>query len=54
MLADFIIEFTLLDPDPKAEYLMVYVDGLSITGLGGVGVIIFSLEKDNFKNGVQL
>lgn len=48
MLADFIIEFTLPDPDPKVEYWMVYVDGLSVTGLGGV------VEKDTFKYGVQL
>ena len=29
-------------------------DGLSIVGLGGIGVIVTSLEKDVLKYGVQL
>ena len=33
---------------------MIYTDGLSITGLRGVGIIITSPEKDVLKYGVQL
>ena len=44
-LANFIAEFTMTDLDPKAEYWMIYADGSFVAGLGGVGVIIFSLEK---------
>ena len=33
---------------------MIYTDGLSITGLRGVGIIITSPEKDVLKYGVQI
>ena len=53
-LADFIVKFTLPEPDLKTEYYIAYVDGLSFTGLGGEGVVTISLEKDIRKYGVQL
>ena len=48
------MEFTLLDPDQYVEYWTVCSDGLSVTGLRGVGVIMTSLENDVLKYGVQL
>lgn len=53
-MANFITEFTLSNPDPRAEYWTAYADGSSVTSLGRVGVIIFSLKKDVLKYGVQL
>ena len=46
MLADFIAEFTLPDPDLEAEYLTICADDSPIVGLGGVGVIVTLPEKD--------
>ena len=48
-LADFIVEFTLPDLDQGIEYQTIYTDGLSITGLRGVGIIMTSPEKDVLK-----
>ena len=53
-LADFIVEFTLPDLDQEAEYWIVCSDGSSVIGLGGVGIIMTSPEKDVLKYGVQL
>ena len=33
---------------------MIYADRLLVTGVGGVGVILLSLEKDTLKYKVQL
>lgn len=51
-LADFISEFTLPNPNPKAEYWTMYADGSSITKLEGVGIIVSSTENDVLKYGV--
>ena len=53
MLADFIAEFTLLDPDQEVKYWTIYANG-SVVGLGGVSVIVTLPEKDVLKYGVQL
>ena len=53
-LVDFIAEFTLPNLDRGIEYWTVCIDGLSVTGLGGIGIIMTSLEKDVLKYGVQL
>ena len=53
-LADFIAKFTLLDFDRDAEYWTVCLDGSFVIGLGGVGIIMTSPEKDVLKYGVQL
>ena len=53
-LADYIVEFTLPDLDPKAEYWTAYANDSFVTGLGGVDVIISSPKKDTFKYKVQL
>ena len=52
-LADFIIEFTLPDLDQEAKYWTICANGSSVTGLGGVSVIVTLLEKDVLKYGVQ-
>ena len=52
-LVDFIAEFTLPNLDRGIEYWTVCIDGLSVTGLGGIGIIMTSLEKDVLKYGVQ-
>ena len=44
----------MTNPDLKVEYWMMYADGSSATGLGGVGMIIHSLQKDVLEYGVQL
>jgi len=44
----------MTDLDPKAKYWMMYANGSFATSLGGVGVIILSLQKDVLKYGVQL
>lgn len=33
---------------------MTHIDGPSASGIGGVGVVLLSLEKDVLKYGVQL
>ena len=44
----------MTDLNLKAEYWTMYADGLSVAGIGGVSVIIFSLEKDVLRYGIQL
>lgn len=51
-LANFISEFTLPNPYPKAKYWTMYADGSSITKLEGVGIIVSSPKKDVLKYGV--
>ena len=53
-LADFIAEFTMTDQDLESDYWIVYTNGSSTTGVGGVGVILLSPEKDILKYEVQL
>lgn len=53
-LVDFVAEFTITNPDPKAEYQTLHANGSLVAGVGGVGVILLSLEKDNLKYQVQL
>ena len=53
-LADFVAKFTMADQDPELDYWMVYMNGSSALGMGGVGVILLSLEKDILRYGVQL
>ena len=53
-LVDFVAEFTITNPDLKAEYQTVHANGLLAAGVGGVGVILLSLEKDILKYQVQL
>ena len=53
-LADFIAEFTLPDPNQEIEYWKICIDGSSVGGLGGIGIIITSPENDVLKYGVQL
>ena len=48
------MEFTLPNPDQEAKYWTIYLDGSSVTGLEGVGVIMMSPESDMLKYGVQL
>ena len=49
-----VTEFTTIDQDLEAEYWTVYIDGSSTAGVGGVGVIFLSFERDILKYGVQL
>ena len=48
-LADFVAEFTMTDQDLESDYWIVYTNGSSTTGVGGVGVILLSPEKDTLK-----
>ena len=53
-LANFVAEFTMMDQDPEANYYTIYTDRSSAVGVGGIGVILLSLEKDILKYGIQL
>ena len=54
-LADFIVEFTILENVDDQEGLwMISTNGSSTQKGGGVGVVIISPEKDVLKYGVQL
>ena len=53
-LADFVIEFITTKQDPESGYWTMYTNGSVASGIGGVGVILFSLEKDILKYGVKL
>ena len=53
-LADFVAEFTIADQDPESNYWTMYTNGPSTVGIGGVRVILLSLEKDILRYGVQL
>ena len=44
----------MVDQDPESDYWTVYTDGSSASGMGGVGVILLSLEKYILKYKVQL
>ena len=45
-LANFIAEFTVPDPNQETEYWTVCSNGLSVIGVGGVGVIMTSLSME--------
>ena len=45
-LTDFIAEFTNPNPNQEAEYWTICTDGSFVTGLGGIGVIMTSLENN--------
>ena len=51
-LADFVAEFTIADQDPESNYWTMYTNGPSTVGIGGVRVILLSLEKDILRYGV--
>ena len=53
-LAYFVAEFTTAEQDPESGYWTMHTDGLAASGIGGVGVILFSPEKDILKYGVKL
>ncbi|XP_075655182.1 uncharacterized protein LOC142625400 [Castanea sativa] len=53
-LVDFVAEFTATNQDPELDYWTIYTDSSAASGIGGVGVILFSPEKDVLKYGVQL
>ena len=53
-LADFVAEFTTAEQDPESGYWMMYLDGSAASGIGRVGVILFSPKKDILKYGVKL
>ena len=53
-LAEFVVEFTIANQDPKSDYWTVDTNGSSTIGIGGVGVILLSLKKDILKYEVQL
>ena len=48
-LADFVAELTTAEQDPESGYWTMYIDSSATFGIGGVGVILFSLEKDILK-----
>ena len=54
VLADFVAEFSAANQDPKSGYWMIYTNSLATSGIGKVGVILFSPEKDVLKYRVQL
>ena len=53
-MADFVAEFIKAEQDSKSGYWTMYTDGSATSGIGRVGVILFSLEKDILKYGVKL
>ena len=53
-MADFVTEFIKAEQDSKSGYWTMYTDGSAASGIGRVGVILFSLEKDILKYGVKL
>ena len=48
-LADFATEFTTAEQDLEADYWTMYTNGSVAFGIGGVGVILSSPEKDILK-----
>ena len=48
-LADFVTEFTTAEQDLEADYWTMYTDRSAAFGMGGVRVILSSLEKDVLK-----
>ena len=53
-LVNFVVEFTMADQDQESDYWTVYIDGPLALGMGGVGVVLLSPEKDILKYRVQL
>ena len=53
-LVNFVAEFTMADQDQESDYWTVYIDGPLALGMGGVGVVLLSPEKDILKYRVQL
>ena len=57
-MVDFIVEFTPnhgdLDEMDEAKKWVVYVDGSSTQCVGGIGVILKSLERDKLKYTARL
>ena len=53
-LVDFVAKFTMADQDSKVDYWTVYTGESSASGIGGVRVILLSLNKDVLKYGVKL
>ena len=53
-LVKFVAEFTMADQDQESDYWTVYIDGPLALGMGGVGVVLLSPEKDILKYRVQL
>ena len=56
MLANFIVEFTYpyKEEEPPMEAWMVQTDGSAMRKVGGVGVVLISLEKETLKYAVRL
>ena len=52
-LADFVVEFTVADQDLESDYWTMYTDGLLVSSMGGVGVILLSPKKYIIKYIVQ-
>ena len=53
-LVDFVAEFITAEQDPESDYWTMHIDSSAASGMGGVGVILSSPEKDVLKYGVQL
>uniref|UniRef100_A0A2N9F4E1 RNase H type-1 domain-containing protein n=1 Tax=Fagus sylvatica TaxID=28930 RepID=A0A2N9F4E1_FAGSY len=58
-LANFIVEFTTKDDEPKEEEEQTskwttHIDGSSMKNVGGIGVILESLEGDIIKRAIRL
>ena len=53
-MVDFVAKFTMTEQHPKADDWIVNTNRSSAVSVGGVGVILLSLEKDVLKYGVQL
>ena len=56
MIADFIAEFTYPyeEEDPPMETWTVQTDGSATKKVGGVGVVLISLEKEKLKYAAKL
>lgn len=54
VLADFVTEFTMMNPNPEAKYWMMYTDGSSAAGVGSVGVVAISPGEYVLRYGVRL
>ena len=56
MLADFIAEFTnhYKEEEPPMETWMVQIDRSSMKKVGGLGVVLISLEKETLKYAIKL
>lgn len=54
VLADFVTEFTMTNPNPEAKYWMMYIDGSSAAGVGSVSVVAISPGEYVLRYGVRL